>query len=339
MMASKLLLSFSGFALSLLCGVARAQPNDAQKETARNLMVEARQLRESGDMLGALRRFNAADAIMNVPTTGFEVASTQAQLGELVEARETLLRLLAIPQSPDDPEPFNEARAKARTLDQQLAARIGSITLQDCGIGQMIEIELSVDGKPLPAAMLGLPFRVNPGKHQVATRLQGRALWREVDVAEGQTIEVPLECASAAKSTPPAPLAPPSPSPPATRRHEDERLAQASSGQPVSAYVGAGIGLLGVGVGTTTGVLAISRKNTAIQGCVKDACPPSTWRTLDRAEELATISTVSFVVGGLGVVTMVGSLLLAKPRPARTAWVVSPEIGRQAARLNVTGRF
>jgi hypothetical protein len=339
MMASKLLLSFSGFALLLLCGVARAQPNDAQKETARNLMVEARQLRQSGDLLAALRRFNAADAIMNVPTTGFEVAATQAQLGELVEARETLLRVLAIPQRSDDPEPFNEARAKAHALDQQLATRIGSITLQDCGVEQMLQMELSVDGNPMPAAMIGLPFRVNPGKHQVATRLQGRALWREVDVAEGQAVEVPLECASPAKSTPRAPPAPPSPGPPATQRHKDERLAQASGGQPVSTYVGAGIGLIGVGVGTTTGVLAISRKNTAIQGCVRDACPPSTWRTLDRAEELATISTVSFMVGGLGVATMVGSLLLAKPRPARTAWVVSPEIGRQAARLNVTGRF
>lgn len=335
-MVSKLLLGFSAFASLLMGGVARAQPNDAQKETARNLMVEARQLRQSGDLLAALRRFNAADAIMNVPTTGFEVASTQAELGELVEARETLLRTLAIPERLDDPQPFNEARAKARTLDQQLATRIGSITLQDCRAGQTIEIELSVDGNPLPAAMIGLPFRVNPGKHQVATRLQGRSLWREVDVAEGQSIEVPLECAITEKS---APLAPPAAGPAATRRHKDERLAQTSSSHPVSAYVGAGIGLLGVGVGATTGVLAISRKNTAIQGCVGNACPPSTWKRLDSAEELATISTVSFVVGGLGVATMVGSLLLAKPRPARTAWVVSPEIGRQAARLNVTGRF
>jgi hypothetical protein len=336
MMASKLLLGFSGFAWLFMCGLVRAQPNDAQKETARNLMVEARQLRQSGDLLGALRRFNAADAIMNVPTTGFEVASTQAELGELVEARETLLRMLAIPQHLDDPEPFNEARAKARTLDEQLATRIGSITLQDCGVGEMLEMQLSVDGKTLPAAMIGLPFRVNPGKHQVATRLQGRALWREVEVAEGQAIEVPLECESTTKSAPPPT---PRPGPAPARRHKDEHLAQASSSYPVSAYVGAGIGLLGVGVGTTTAILAISRKNSAVQGCVGDACPPSTWQTLDRAEELATISTVSFVAGGLGVAIMVGSLLLAKPEPARTAWVVSPEIGRQAARLNVKGRF
>jgi hypothetical protein len=338
MMAFKLMLGLPALALLLTGGFARAQPSDAEKETARTLMGEARQLRQEGDLRGALRRFNAADAIMNVPTTGFEVASTQAQLGELVEARETLLRVLAIPQAAGDPQPFNEARAKARSLDEQLVTRIGSITLRACGSGPMVEVEveLSVDGNPLPTAMIGLPFRVNPGKHQIAVRLEGRPLLHQVDVAEGQALEVPLECASQEKL---APLAAPSPSPSATRRRDEERRPQASSSFPVLAYVGAGMGVLGAGVGTTTGLIAISRKNMATEGCVKDACPPSTWTSLERAEELANISTVSFVVGGLGVVTMVSSLLLADARPAQSSWVVSPELGRRTARLSVKGRF
>ena len=100
-------------ALLLGCAVAQAQPSAAQKETARGLMAEGRELRDKGDLPSALTRFNAADALMGVPTTGFEVAATQAQLGKLVEARETLQRVLAIAVSPDDPEPFPEARSSS----------------------------------------------------------------------------------------------------------------------------------------------------------------------------------------------------------------------------------
>src|SRR5687767_3133797 len=98
-------------AVLLATSLLQAQPSAAQKETARGLMAEARELREHGDLQSALSRFSAADSIMGVPTTGFEMAATQAELGKLVEARETLRRVLTLPQSPDDPEPFNAARA------------------------------------------------------------------------------------------------------------------------------------------------------------------------------------------------------------------------------------
>lgn len=348
-MASKRLL-VSGLALLLSTGVARAQSNDAQKETARSLMAEARRLRAEGDLLGALRRFNAADAIMNVPTTGFELASTQAQLGELVEARETLLRVLALPQRPNDPAPFNEARERARALDEQLAVRIGSITLQDCGVSQTAPLELSIDGKALPRSMIGLPFRANPGKHEIAARVAGRELWRQVDVAEGQAVEVALECAAEA----PQPVSKPAASgehrghasrhvrtePPAAQRRTGERPVRAGNGPPVLAYVGAGVGLLGIGLGTASGLLAISHKNAAFQNCVKTACPRSTWGDLDKAEQLATLSTVSFAVGGLGAVLAAGSLLLARPSSsAQSAWVLSPDVGRKSAELQFTGKF
>src|SRR5688500_11391499 len=66
-------------ALSLLLATStgHTQPSAAQKETARGLMAEARDLRERGDLQGALTRFSAADSLMGVPTTGFEMAVTQ----------------------------------------------------------------------------------------------------------------------------------------------------------------------------------------------------------------------------------------------------------------------
>src|SRR5579864_9454433 len=88
---------------------ARADPTAADRETARSLMQEARDLRDKGHMQDALKRFKAADDIMHVPTTGLEVAKTQASMGMLVEARDTVANIRKLPSSPTDPAPFQDA--------------------------------------------------------------------------------------------------------------------------------------------------------------------------------------------------------------------------------------
>jgi hypothetical protein len=321
-------------------GPAHAQPTAVQKETARELMAEGRELREKGDLEAALTRFGAADSLMGVPTTGFEVAATQAQLGRLVEARETLRRVLLIAQSPDDPEPFNEARSKARSLDQQLSARIAGLSFAIRGVPTDVALEVSVDGELVPKAVLSLPLRVNPGRHLVVARAAGRELKREVDTAEGQTSAVELAFAGDAPpaaaaaddsaAAPSAPSAPPAAAPAPTR-----------NALPPLAYVGGGVGLAGVLVGSISGISAISHKNEAKKGCVAGSCPPSTWSDLDSAHSLATVSTVGFVIGAVGVVVGAGAILLDgdEPSGAQRGFVLSPDVTRQGARLTIAGSF
>jgi hypothetical protein len=329
-------------ALLLSSGQAQAQPSAAQKETARGLMAEGRELRDRGDLASALTRFNAADALMGVPTTGFEVAATQAQLGKLVEARETLQRVLAIAVSPDDPEPFNEARSKARALDQQLQARIASLRFVVKGLADGEAIELTVDGERVPKAVLNLPLRVNPGHHTVVARARRRELRRDVDVGEGQAVPVALELASD-EAKPSAPAAAPAPAtpPPVEAPLPPRKVPVASGGVPTLAYVGGTVALVGLVVGSVTGISAISHKNDAKKACVNGNCPPSTWSDLDSARSMATVSTVGFVVGAIGAVVGAGAILLDgdDAAPNQRAFVVSPDVDRQSARLMFAGRF
>jgi hypothetical protein len=334
-MASKRWACLLGACVAFGSSLALAQPTPAQKETARGLMAEGRELREQGDVASALTRFSAADSIMNVPTTGFEVAATQVQLGQLVEARETLRRVLALPQSPDDPEPFTEARSKARVLDQQLAARIGSLRFAPSG-AESSALDVSVDGERVPRAVLSLPFRVNPGRHQIVAHSRGRELRLDVLVAEAQAVDVPLAFESdAPPASAPAPAAreptkstAPVDSPPASHRP-----------LPPLAYAGGGVGLLGIAVGSVAGISAMSHKNAAKKDCVGGRCPPSSWSDLDDARRMATVSTVGFAVGVLGIAVAGGALLLDKPAPRSSAWVVSPDITRRGANVTVAGRF
>jgi hypothetical protein len=325
--------------LSCLLGtaVARAQPTAVQKETARELMAEARELREHGDLEAALTRFGAADSLMGVPTTGFEVAATQAQLGRLIESRETLRRVLALPKNPDDPEPFNDARSKARVLDQQLFARMGSLRFAIRGVAPDAELEVTVDGESVPNAALSLPLRVNPGHRVIVARANGRELEREVDAAEGQTSAVELAFSGDAVPTVSgSPEQAPVRSAPLTTTPAPDRKRL-----PALAYVGGGVGLAGIVVGSITGISAISHKNDAKRACLGGSCPPSTWSDLDSARAMATVSTVSFVVGAVGIVVGAGALLLGGDEPSVTqrAFVVSPDVTPQGARLTVAGSF
>lgn len=330
-MVSRLRQALAGVALGvgsfLLSVPSVAEPSAAQKETARGLMAEARELRESGELAAALKRFIAADALMRVPTTGFEVAATQAQLGQLVEARETLRRVMAIPPAPDEPEPFREARARAQKLDQQLLSRIGALTFTVTGT-EPERVQLVVDGEAVPVAALSVPFRVNPGRHVVVARAGDRELRREVIAVESGAVEVQLSFA-----------APPVTAKPTAERASVSTRSESERSWPTLAYVGGGVAIVGIVAGSLTGISAISHKNSAKRDCVGGSCPPSSWSDLDSAHSMATASTVGFAVGAIGIAVAVSSILLNDAPASPRAFRITPEVGAQSARLSVGGSF
>jgi hypothetical protein len=326
----------AGAALSLLLLTSPAwpAPSESQKETARTLMAEARELRETRDLAGALSRFQMADAIMGVPTTGYEVAATQAALGQLVEARATLRKLLSAPASPDDPEPFKTARVKAKTLDAELAERVGSLRLQVKGADDSLRI--SVDGLELEPKAVTEPVQVNPGSHRVVARSAANEQARDVAIAERESVPVSFdfsaETPAASPAAPPVTQEEPGPS-----QHDAPRpsLPGAKSSVPTLAYVGGGVALAGLIVGSVTGSMALSRKHAAERGCVDHQCPPSTWDDLDSASSLAAVSTASFVVCGVGAAIGIGALLFGEHDTVPSSLTV----GVHPRRLDVTGRF
>ncbi len=286
-MASRAAVSaLTTFGVLLIASAAQAEPGAAQKETARSLMAEARGLREHSDLAGALARFREADAIMGVPTTGFEVARTQADLGMLVEARETLHRILAEPTTEDDPEPFRDARKKAEALDEELDGRLASLRLLVVGLAPGTAISIRLDRDEVPEAALALPLRVNPGHHRIVVKAAGQELTREVDTGEHAAIDVELKFAAASASVARAEQ-------PSSPAQGDSR--ERSQAIPTLAYVGGAVAGAGIVVGSVAGVLALSDKHAAEKGCVADRCPPSTWSDLNGAHTFATVSTIAFI--------------------------------------------
>lgn len=180
--------------LSLLAGAASGQqPNASDKETARALLLDGRAKMDARDFQGALKSFQGAHAIMNVPTTGIAVAKAQAALAQLVEARETALAVTRIPVEKGEAAAFADARTEAAALANDLAPRIPSVTLVVRG-PDANDVDARINGQKIPAATLGLPRKTNPG-HQVitATAPGFGSVTREIDLVEKAAPQIVIE--------------------------------------------------------------------------------------------------------------------------------------------------
>lgn len=289
------------------------QPTASDRETARALMAEGREKRDAGDLAAALKAFSAADSIMHVPTTGLEVARTQDKMGQLVEARETLLAVLRIAPQPSDPPPFAEARRAAEALDADLAGRIPTLIVE--ATSELPgTITITVDDQTLLPNLASIPRKLNPGNHVVIAKAGGEEARETITLAPQETKRVTLRVA---RKAPPPPPASPTPEPVDTPSDGAKRPV------PLVTWIGLGVGAAGLLTGTVTGVVSIAKTN-ALEGCVGDRCPRDQQSDIDSAHTFATVSNVGFGVAIAGAALAAVGWFVLRPKadgPARAAWI------------------
>jgi len=312
----------------------RAEPTAVEKETARALMADGREKRAAGDHKGALQAFQAAHAIMGVPTTGLEVGRSQAAVGLLVEARDTLLAVSRIPVKAGEPAAFAAARKQAIDLADEIAERIPAIRINLQGALPDHPPTVSIDGAVVAPASLLVAVKVNPGVHTVVARVDAAEAKITVTLQEGEEKPIALvvpkpttkpEPASSG-SVSPASSAAPSPSPSSsvtTTAPAAPMVATPVAAEPGrSPLVWIGFATAGVAlvVGGVTGALELSKANAIKEQCEGTRCPRAVDGELSTARTLATVSTIGFAVAGAGAVLGVVGLF-ARPAPATTGTV------------------
>jgi hypothetical protein len=303
--------------------LAQAEPTAADKETARALLDQGDAAFKASNFSEALQRYGAAHAIMNVPTTGIEVAKAQEALGKLVEARDTLLEVARFPKKPNEPQAFSKARERAQAHAAEIAARIPALRIQVTGLPSGTTPAVTIDGAEVNPAILGVPRKLNPGKHVITASAPGYAeARREVDVAERAELDVPLELTPSAAAPVPVPATEPPPKPSSPPPAAPDAKADTTSGSSTSslAYIGFGIGAVGLTVGGITGALAFSKAGTASDQCTNNVCPPAAQADIDSSKTMGTVSTVSFAVGFVGAaIGIYGLMTPSEPKATSTA--------------------
>jgi len=315
------------FSLALLASAAFAEPTAADRATARTLAQEGQQALESKNYAIAVDKFSRADSLVHAPTLLLGLARAQVGLGRLVEAQESYNRIIRDGVPAGSPHSWSKALEDANKEVAALPARLPWVTITVLG---PTNPEVIIDSTPVPIASLGVKRPVNPGGHTIKVSAEGFVpTEKSISLSEGQTLtvnleleQVPSDASLAKKGTVGADVT-------TTTKTNDTRR--------YLAFGALGLGGAGIIVGGVTGYLAMKKHNDLSHSCNGTQCDVSLASKIDSFHTYGNISTVSFIVGGIGAVG--GTiLLLTQPNETSSAAArVSAYVGPGSA--GVTGTF
>ena len=325
--------------LTLSAPALAAEPTAADRATARALAREGFEALKSDDFVTAEDRFRRADALVHAPTLVVDHARALVGLGRLVEAHERYSLVLREGVSPNAAWPWKRAYADAQKEIEVIKQRLAWLTIDVEG---PTEPQVSVDGKPIPAAAVGVRRATDPGERSIKAGGVGFYPKEEtVNLVEGaeQTVSFELE------AMPPEVAAESQPQSQAEgAAGQEQRPADGPPAEPAKdntlAYVALGVGGAGLVAWGVSGVFFLKEHATLQDECANNKCEPEQQEHKDRYETLGWLSGAAFGVGVAGVATGVTLLLLndsdtteATTKPVR----VTPYFAGNS--VGVTGQF
>ncbi|HYP76466.1 MAG TPA: hypothetical protein VER12_10940 [Polyangiaceae bacterium] len=298
--------------LSLL-GVAHAEEDSATEiAAARTLAVDGLKLAQAGKCDEAIPKLERSEKLHHSAIVLSRLGECQVSQGKLVEGTEMLRKVLREPL-PANPTPAaSKAYERAQTVLDAAKPRIAGLTVSVTA-PPGAELRLTVDGVVVANTLVDSELPADPGDHLVEASAPGclKATARvSLASADKKTVTLKLEADPNAPAT--APLnSGPEAKPVLAAQAAPAVAASAPSAPPQAprkapsrapAYVSWGVGLVGVGVGTAFGIMAMNAKHDLDGTCQSNSCPPSSSGDVDSAKQKGNISTIGFAVGGAGLV-------------------------------------
>jgi hypothetical protein len=285
----------SGIALALALGVTR--PANAQSAsdsaTAQALFDQARALIAQGHVAEACPKLEESQRLDPGSGTLLNLARCYEQTGRLASAWSKYLETAAAAKVSGNTERETVARQQAEAL----RPRLSTLTIDVAPEAKSISgLEITRDGAQVGAAQWGLPIQADAGDHKIVAKAPGYATWESVTAVKGE--------GTAAKAT--VPLLSASPArvgAPAAAGGEADNASEGGLGtQRIIAIAAAGVGVVGIGVGTVFGVMSMSAHDDAAKYCSGSSCTDP--RGVDAGNDAyakGNVSTVAMIVGGVAL--------------------------------------
>ena len=296
--------SLLGAALCL--GPAAAHAEDAEtRSAARDLATQGAQAFEAGQYAQASDFFRRAHELVPAPSIALLRARSLAKLGSLLEAVDVYEQTARFKLSDDSPEAYSQAVQTAHIEVEEVRRRVSRLKLTLLGVTKGDTPQVTIDDKPMPAVLLGVERPINPGAHHIAVTVDGQArAARDITLVEADSALVELDVRTAHPVEKPVVFTQPP--------------TQVSSSSDTSSvrtlgYVALGVGVVGLGLGTYSGLAALHRKSDLDAACTP-GCPQSSASDIDSFRSNRTVSWISFGVGIAAVGA--GVVLIAVGRPA-----------------------
>jgi hypothetical protein len=264
---------------------AEGEPDAGNRTAARDLAGQAADAFDSGQYALALDRFTRADQLYPAPTLSFMRARCLFMLGRWVEAFERFNETARIELTPDAPEPFHRAVSDAAREARELEVRLPRIRIV---VPRQPGVSVIVDELPLPVALHGVSYPIDPGTHRVRAEFGDDAYFDQALVLEerdDQVVDVP---------------------PPPRAEAERVSLAPSSEGAARGSSVPAWVvptAFAAGGLGTATAIVSLVL-GTRVQSDLDEACDTDGACPVESADELQSFRHYQalFISGGaLGV--------------------------------------
>lgn len=317
-------LAHIAIATALVLGVASTAhaQESSNKVAAEALFDEGLSLFDRGQYPDACAKFASSQKLEPASGTLLNLGRCYEKMGKTASAWSAFRDAQALARK--------EGNAKregfAKTQEAALAKRLSKMTVV---VAQPVpNLEVLRDDAAIDSAVWGSAVPVDPGAHVVVAKAPGKKTWNmRVELSEAQTTVVDIPALEDETAAAPA------------RREESAPSSsakiQGGEGLPptrIVAIAAAGAGVVALGVGTFFGLSAISSSDEAKPHCVLPRPCDDEGRALrDDARSQADVSTVSFIAGGVLIVT--GAVLwFALP----TTSSASPRARASASGLTLT---
>lgn len=279
--------------------------------------LKGRDLFDAGDTLTGHAKLLEAYELSKNPRLLWNMAACSKSSRHYSRAIDELTRFLN-----DGREQITADQAKrAEDVRATLYSLVASVTLKVAPEGASV----SLDDEPLVHGEG--PYYLELGKHEFRVdhaRFQRESRVVDVKSTKALTLEFSLRADAVAPvvAAPVAqlPVAKPAPAAAVT----DAPSSSASEPDRTWAYVALGAGAAGVVAGSTFGVLAWREASRLDSDCTAGVCPSSSQNVIDGARRWATLSTLSWVVGGLGLANGALFYFMPSETPAPTALRITP---------------
>ena len=194
-------------------------------------------------------------------------------------------------------------------------------------------VKVTMDGEVLSERLEGTALSIDPGEHSFTFEAAGQPpVTKKLVIVEGQKDRRELVTFGADQPGTGTPMT--APSQPALPAPSAESGGAGMGTQKVLALVAGGIGVVGLGIGTAFGVVALSKKSDAQNVCPNQCSTPDGVDKWNSATSTGNVSTVALIVGGVGIA---GAAVLWFTAPRTTA--SGPQVGLGPTGLQLKGTW
>lgn len=291
----------------LLISASALGQSESNRATARALAAEGYKALVVKNYAVAEDRFRRADELVHAPTLVVDHGRALMGLGRYVEAQEAFELVLREGVSDSAPYAWKRALQQAGKLLEEVKPKVAWLTIS---VPDVENPKVSIDGKPIPVAALGIRRATDPGHRTVVATADGyESKQTTVDLDEGGEDSIELDLVALPpreRAKAPTPVTrTPKPAP------EDR-----GASMEIPTYVAFGVGGAGLAVGAVTGVLALRKRSDLNSVCSGNVCPSTAQSDLDSYHKLGLISGIGFGVGIAGGVTGLVLLLTGEQSDA-----------------------